>query len=139
MYQHEDTLLTTMAALSFLDMLHFLVVADGHAGWSFDGFGWSEFGWVALEFLDAVDEGGAVDGFGGVREGWGCGELFVDVVDVGAGDCAGLTGGGGVHGEGEHGLEGSGFDGSAYLGGHGVASVCALGGGFGDGFEDSAQ
>jgi hypothetical protein len=46
--------------------LHLLVVADGHAGWGFDGFWGGEFGWVALELVDAVDEGGAVDGFGGV-------------------------------------------------------------------------
>jgi hypothetical protein len=43
-----------------------LVVADGHAGWAFDGFGGDELFGVAVELVDAVDHGGAVDGFGGV-------------------------------------------------------------------------
>ena len=73
--------------------LHFLVVANGHAGWGFDGFGGDEFGGVALEVVDAVDEGGAVDGFGGVGEWGGGGPLLEDVVDVGAGDGACLAGG----------------------------------------------
>jgi|GEM_PF-5891758 len=46
--------------------LHGFGVADGHAGWGFDGFGGDEFFGVAVEVVDAVDEGGAVDGFGGV-------------------------------------------------------------------------
>ncbi len=46
--------------------LHDFVVADGHAGWGFGGFGGDEFFGVAVEVVDAADEGGAVDGFGGV-------------------------------------------------------------------------
>jgi len=47
-------------------LLKYLGVADGHAGWGFDGFGGNEFFGVAVEVVDAVDERGAVNGFGGV-------------------------------------------------------------------------
>ena len=47
--------------MSFLEVL---VVADGHAGWGFDGFGGSEFRGVSFEFVDAVDEGGPFFGRG---------------------------------------------------------------------------
>lgn len=75
------------------------VVSDRHAWWSFDGFSWNEFRGIALEFVDALDEGGAVDGFGCVGGRRGSGELLEKVVDVGASDGAGLAGGCRVHGE----------------------------------------
>ncbi len=122
-----------------LGWLEVFFVADGHAGRGFDGFGGDEFCGVALEFVDAVDERGAVDGFGCVS-GWrGGGEFFEDVVDVGAGDGAGLAGGCGIDGESEHGFECAEFDGAFDLGGHGVAAFGALGDCLGDGFEDAAQ
>jgi hypothetical protein len=111
-------------------------VADGHAGWSFDGLGGDELFGVAVEVVDAVDEGGAVDGFGGVP-------LLEEIVEVRAGDGSGLGGGLWVDGEGEHGFEGTELYGAPDLGGHGVAGVCLIFGGhrsgFGDGFEDAAE
>ena len=88
-----------------LGRLEVLFVTNGHAGWSFDGFGGDEFGGVAVEVVDAVDEGGAVNGFGGVAERGGGGPLLEDVVDVRAGYGAGLTAGGGIDGQAEHGFE----------------------------------
>src|ERR1700733_1333121 len=112
-------------------------VADGHAGWGFDGFGGNEFCGVALELVDAVDERGAVDGFGGVGGWWSGCEFFENVVDVRAGDGAGLTGGCGVDCECEHRFEGAELDGALDLGGHGVAAFGTLGDCFGDGFENA--
>src|SRR6202035_1179958 len=53
---------------NFDTSIHFLVVADGHAGRGFNGFCGNEFCRVSFEFVDAVDKGGAVNGFGCVGE-----------------------------------------------------------------------
>src|ERR1700733_1413077 len=92
-------------------------VADGHAGWGFDGFGGDELGGVAVEVVDAVYEGGAVDGFGGVSEWGGGGPLLEEIVDVRAGYGAGLGGGLGVDGERQHCFECAEFYGAFYFGG----------------------
>ena len=52
-------------------LLEVLVVADGHAGRGFDGFGGHEFRGITVELVDAVDESGAVNCLGGVG---GCAE-----------------------------------------------------------------
>ena len=80
-----------------------------------------------------------MDGFGGVGEGGGGGPLFEEIVDVRAGDGAGLTGGCGIDGEGERCFKSAEFYGALDLGGHGVAAFGAFGDSFGDGFEDAAQ
>jgi len=76
---------------SLVGWLEVLVVADGHAGWGFDWLGGDEFCRVAFEVVDAVDEGGAVDGLGGVGGRGSRREFLENVVDVGAGDGAGLS------------------------------------------------
>lgn len=119
--------------------LEVFIVTDGHAGRGFDGFGRDEFCRVSLELVDAVDEGGAVNGFGGIGEWGGGGPLLEEVVDVGAGDGAGLTGGGWVDSERKCGFKGAKLDGTLDLRGHGVTVFGALGGGFRDGFEDATQ
>ena len=119
--------------------LEILVVADGHAGRGFDGFGGDEFGWVALELVDAVDERGSVDGFRGVG-GRGDGRKFLeDIVDVGASDGAGLTGGCRVDGKREHRFERAELDGALDLGGHGVTAFRTLGDFFRDSLEDATE
>ena len=122
-----------------LTRLEVFVVADGHTGWSFDGFGGDEFCGIAFEFVDAVDKRVAVNCFGGVGEWSGGSPLLEDVIDMRAGDGAGLAGGRWVDGEGEHRFEGAKFDGTLDLGGHAVAAFRSLGNCFGDGFEDAAQ
>ncbi len=67
------------------------VVADRHAWWGFEGFDGDEFCRIALEFVDAFDERGAMDCFGGVGGRWGGCELLEQVGDVRAGDGAGLA------------------------------------------------
>src|ERR1700748_3281229 len=57
-------------------------VADGHAGRGIDWFGWYELGRVAVEVVDAIDEGGAMDGFGCVCERGSGGPLLEEIVEV---------------------------------------------------------
>src|ERR1700749_3634038 len=113
-------------------MLEVFVVADGHAWWSFDGFGGNEFCGVALKFVDAVDESGAMNGFGGVGEWSGGGPLLEEIIDVGAGDGAGLTGRDGVDGECQRRFERAKLDCAFNFGGHGVAPLRTFGNDFGD-------
>ena len=73
--------------------LEVFIVADGHTGWGFDGLRGDKFCGVALEFVDAVDESGAVDSFCGVGEWGGGSPLLEEIVYMRAGNGAGLTGG----------------------------------------------
>jgi hypothetical protein len=65
-----------------LGRLEIVYVTNGHTGWGFDGFGWNKLLRIALELVDAIDEGSAMDGFGGVGERSGGGPLFEEIVDV---------------------------------------------------------
>ena len=91
-------------------------------------FGNDELRGVALELLDAGDHGSAVDGFGAVCGRGLRGPLLEQVVEVRAGDGAGLRGGLRADAEGEHPLEAAELDGALDLGGKGVGVARALGG-----------
>ena len=119
-------------------VLEVFVVADGHAWRSFDGFGGNEFCGVTIEFVDAVDEGGAMYGFGGVGEWGGSGPLLEEIIDVGAGDGSGLARRRRVDSERKHSLESAELDGAFDFGGHSVTAFGAVGYCFRDGFEDAA-
>ncbi len=101
--------------------LHDFVVADGHAGWGFEGFGWREFGGVVLEVGYASVQGvdmGALFGIDVVRRRPTTGK---DLMQFSGDDGAGLIAGGWVGGEREQGFYGAGFDGAADFGREAVA------------------
>src|SRR5271154_6025242 len=68
--------------------LEVLVVADGHAGRGFDGLGGDELCGVSFEFVDAVDESGAMNGLSCVGERGGSSPLLEEVVDMRVGNGA---------------------------------------------------
>src|SRR5258705_390015 len=87
----------------------------GLGGGRFSG-GWS----------DSFVWGGGGGGGMGVGEWGGSGPLFEEIINVGAGDCAGLTGGRRIYREGQHRFKGAEFYGALNFGRHGVAAFGAL-------------